>query len=149
VRQEFFRTLSVPSPAERAWETVLDVSRVAGWISIVGSVQERTPLEHYTAVLVDRLGPFKLRADLEIRVLEVEGGRRLRARASGEDRQVGSRIVVDATLRLEEVPEGTSMEVAGAYEVTGRVASLGAGSIRKKAEGVLDDFFRNAEAALR
>lgn len=148
MRQEFSRTLEVAAPREKAWETVVDVGRVAGWISIVGGVQELSPLDRYRAVLEDRLGPFKLRADLEIRVVELDEGRRVRATASGEDRQVGSRIAVDATLTLDERERGTAIGVSGAYEVTGRVAALGAGSIRKKAETVLEDFFSHAGAAL-
>lgn len=148
MRQEFSRRIEVGVPRERAWAAVIDVQEVARWISIVGGVEEVAPLERYRALLQDRLGPFKLRADLDIEVVEVEEGRRLRARASGEDRQVGSRIAVDATLTLDAAPAGTAIDVRGAYEVTGRVASLGAGSIRKKGETVLDDFFTHAEAAL-
>lgn len=148
MRQEFARRIEVPAARERAWAAVIDVQGVAGWISIVGGVEEVAPLERYRALLQDRLGPFRLRADLDIEVLEVEEGRWLRARASGEDRQVGSRIAVDATLTLDDAATGTTIDVQGAYEVTGRVASLGAGSIRKKGETVLDDFFRHALATL-
>jgi uncharacterized protein len=149
VRQEFSRKLEVAAPPEKAWEAVVDVGRVAGWISIVGGVEELSRLQRYSAVLEDRLGPFRLKADLDIRVVELDEGRRLRATASGEDRQVGSRIAVDATLALEERGGGTAIDVSGAYEVTGRVAALGAGSIRKKADTVLEDFFSHAEAELR
>lgn len=148
MRQEFSRKLEVAAPRDKAWETVVDVGQVAGWISIVGSVEELSRLQRYSAVLEDRLGPFKLKADLDIRVVELDEGRRLRATASGEDRQVGSRIAVDATLALEDRGEATAIDVRGAYEVTGRVAALGAGSIRKKADTVLEEFFSHAQAAL-
>lgn len=36
----------------------------------------------------------------------------------------------------------------GTYEVTGRVATLGAGAIRKKGDRVLEGFFENAEREL-
>lgn len=148
MRQEFSRTIEVAAPRQRAWASVVDVDQVAGWITIVGGAEEIAPLKRYRALLEDRLGPFKLRADLDIEVVELEEGRHLRARASGEDRQVGSRIAVDASLRLADAGAGTAIEVTGAYEVTGRVAALGAGAIRKKGDAVLDDFFGNAKAAL-
>jgi carbon monoxide dehydrogenase subunit G len=148
VRQEFSRSIEVRAPRQQAWATVVDVRQVAGWISIVGGVEELAPLDRYRAVLEDRIGPFRLRADLEIEVLEVDEGNSLKARASGEDRQVGSRIAVEADLRLLDNATGTQIAVSGAYEVTGRVASLGAGSIRKKGDTVLDEFLAHAQEAL-
>jgi carbon monoxide dehydrogenase subunit G len=62
---------------------------------------------------------------------------------SGEDRQVASRI--SATLDLAVQPQGdaTDVVVSGRYEITGRIATLGSGAIRKKGDKVLEDFFGN------
>jgi carbon monoxide dehydrogenase subunit G len=38
--------------------------------------------------------------------------------------------------------------VTGAYEVSGRVATLGAGAIKKKAGRILDEFFGSLEREL-
>lgn len=148
MRETFTRGLEVPRAADEVWHTLLDVPRVASWITIVGAVEEVTPLERYRAVLEDRLGPFRLRADLDIRVTGLEPGRRVTARASGEDRQVASRIAIEATLTTQARPAGTAVALEGYFEVTGRVAALGAASIRKKAERVLEDFFGRAAASL-
>jgi carbon monoxide dehydrogenase subunit G len=94
------------------------------------------------------MGPFKLRADLDIEVGERVAGERIRARGDGEDRQIGSRLIIDVTLALSEDGDGTAVDVRGSYEVTGRPASLGASSIRKKASKVLAEFFGSAERAL-
>jgi uncharacterized protein len=93
-------------------------------------------------VLVDRLGPFKLRANLDIVVTDVVAGEFVTFKASGEDRQVGSRLTVEATMTIEPREDaGTNVAVLGFYEVTGRVASMGSGSINKKADKILNDFF--------
>ena len=62
---------------------------------------------------------------------------------SGEDRQIASRI--SATLDLAVAPSDTGSDVVvkGRYEITGRIATLGAGAIRKKGDKVLEDFFAN------
>ncbi|MBO0732222.1 MAG: hypothetical protein J2P57_23380, partial [Acidimicrobiaceae bacterium] len=99
MKERFSRQLRLRSGDEQVWNVLLDVPRVASWITIVGSVEEVIRLERYRAVLQDRVGPFRLRADLDIRVLELEHGRWIRAKAAGEDRQVGSRISVEALLR--------------------------------------------------
>jgi uncharacterized protein len=148
MRERFTRGLEVPRAADEVWRTLLDVPLVASWITIVGAVEEVAPLERYRAVLEDRLGPFRLRADLDIQVTGIEPGRRVTASARGEDRQVASRIAIEATLSTEPRPSGTAVALDGHFEVTGRVAALGATSIRKKAERVLEDFFGRAAATL-
>lgn len=145
----FTRELSVSSDAKTCWEVLTDVPRLVDWVSIVDDAREISPLEKYTAVLMDRLGPFKLRADLDIVVGEVEVGNSIRVRASGEDRQVSSRIGIDAVLTLADLDSGGArVAVEGSYEVIGRVATLGAGMIRQKAAKILDEFFGHAAAEL-
>jgi uncharacterized protein len=146
---EFKRELDTRSSSEEAWKTLTDVPRLVDWVSIVSEAKEVAPLEHYTAVLADRVGPFKLKADLDIRVPEVEPGRRIRVVAAGEDRQVSSRIAVDATLSLSpEDDGGTTVTVEGQYEVSGRAASMGAGIITQKAQKIIEEFFTRAAAEL-
>lgn len=147
-RSEFRRELTVTSGPEATWKALTDVPRLAGWVSIVEGAAEVEPLARYTAVLMDRLGPFKLRADLDIVMSDVDPGRSLRVHASGEDRQVGSRLSVEVSLRLDEADAGTLIAVDGVYEVTGRVAAMGPGTINKKAEKVLQEFFASAAADL-
>ncbi|MCU1432685.1 MAG: hypothetical protein JWP95_1790 [Actinotalea sp.] len=147
-RSEFHRELVVSSSAEETWSALTDVPRLVTWVSIVEDAVEIAPLAKYTAVLMDRLGPFKLRADLDISLTDVEVGRSLKVRAEGEDRQVGSRLVIEATLALEPRDGSTLVLVDGAYEVSGKVASMGSGTINKKAEKIMNDFFAAAGAAL-
>jgi carbon monoxide dehydrogenase subunit G len=124
-----------------------DVHTLAGWVGIVHSVDEIRHLERYRAVLQDKVGPFKLRADLSIVVTVEQDGRRVVVSASGRDRSVDSKIKVDAVLELVERDNVTTIAVQGSYQVTGRVAAMGAAVIRKKADRILDDFFGNAEAS--
>jgi carbon monoxide dehydrogenase subunit G len=145
----FERDLQVSADPAACWAVLTDVPRLVSWISIVDTAQEISKLERYSAVLADRLGPFKLRADLDIALSEVDEPRQVRVRASGEDRQVSSRIGVDATLRLAAADGGgTAIAVTGSYEVVGKVATLGAGMIRQKAAKVLDEFFAQAAKEL-
>lgn len=147
-RSEFHRELSVTATPEQAWSTLTDVPQLVSWVSIVEDAVEIEPLARYTAVLMDRLGPFKLRADLDIVLSDVEVGRSLHVHAAGEDRAVGSRLVVEATLSMEPLDTGTVVVVDGAYEVSGKAASMGSGTINKKAEKIMNDFFAAAEKAL-
>jgi carbon monoxide dehydrogenase subunit G len=147
-QESFARTLNVRSERPHVWDVLTDVETLAGWVGIVHSVAELQHLERYRAVLQDKVGPFKLRADLAISVTVEEDGRRVSVSAAGRDRAVDSRIKVDAVLDLGEAQGGTAINVEGTYQVTGKVATMGGGIIRKKADGILDDFFENAAGSL-
>lgn len=144
MQQEFIREFDAGAPATQIWTTIIEVERLVSWISILHSAQEVERLARYTATLEDRLGPFRLRADLEVTVTEAVEARSITVHAEGEDRQVGSRIGVTGTLALQPIESGTHVVVTGNYEVTGKAASLGAGSIRKKANAILDEFCSRA-----
>ncbi|TMF24157.1 MAG: hypothetical protein E6I28_11565 [Chloroflexi bacterium] len=74
--------------------------------------------------------------------------RRMRVSAAGEDRQVASRITATIEIVVEPDDGGTSLGVTGRFEVTGRVATVGAGAIRKKGDRILQEFFDNAGTEL-
>jgi carbon monoxide dehydrogenase subunit G len=147
--QNFSRQLTVTAPPELTWTVLTDVDRLASWVGIVHDVVELSRLARYTAVLTDRVGPFKLRADLEVTVHVRRDGQEIELEASGRDRAVDSRIAVRAQLRLASAGDGGSTIVTeGRYEVTGRVASMGSGVIQKKADRIIEDFFANASREL-
>lgn len=139
--EDFSHSVDTRSSPDTCWQLVTDVSQLVSWISILGEATEIEPLAQYSAVLVDKIGPFKLRADLDIRLSDVVPGQSLTLVATGEDRQVSSRIRVNAVLTVQATPDGSSVGVSGSYEVTGRVATMGAGTIRKKATKLIDEFF--------
>lgn len=143
------RHFSVPAAPEIVWVKLMDVARVASWLSILHSVTERDPLVAYDAVLQDRVGPFALKADVTIDVVEVVELKRIAVRATGEDRQVHSRIVIEAAVDLNRLDDAaTEITVSGTYEITGRVATFGAGTIRNKARRLTDDFCASAQTGL-
>jgi len=142
VLQEFAKTIHLAASPDAVWDAVNDVHRVASWLSIVREVRDVEPPRRYVALLEDRLGPFAMRADLDLAV--ERGARWMRVSAAGEDRQVASRIAATIELGVEPDGAGTSLGVTGRYEVTGRVATLGAGAIRKKGDRILQEFFASA-----
>ena len=146
--QDFAKDVRLAAGPAAVWSVLLDVQRVASWLSIVRDVQEREPLRRYRAVLEDRVGPFAMRADLEVTVEADAATRRLHVAAAGEDRQIASRITATVDLTVSPDGSGSALAVAGRYEITGKIATLGAGAIRKKGEKVLDAFFANVAREL-
>lgn len=141
--QDFAKTIRLDARPDTVWDAVNDVRRVASWVSIVREVRDVEPPRRYAALLEDRLGPFAMRADLDL-IVERSDDRQMRVTASGEDRQVASRISATIELAVEPDGTGTSLGLKGRYEVTGKVATLGAGAIRKKGDKILEEFFDSA-----
>ncbi len=141
--QEFTRTIRLTASPETVWVAMNDVRRVASWLSIVRDVTDVDPPRRYSALLEDHLGPFSMKADLEVTVDADADRRRMHVAAAGEDRQIASRISAAIDLALEPQDAGTSVTVTGRYEITGRIATLGSGPIRKKGDKVLEEFFAN------
>lgn len=143
--ESFRRSLTINLPRRQVWQVLMDLDRVAGWVGLVAEVEEIEPLSRYRAELTDRMGPFRLRADLHIAITELTEGSKVVLSANGEDRQVRSRIKVEVTMSLRDHRQAaTILELDGRYEVTGRVATLGASMIRHKAKEVLDHFCSRA-----
>lgn len=141
--QEFTKTIQLTAAPEMVWDAMLNVRKVASWLPIVRDVKDVEPPGRYAAVLEDRLGPFAMRADLDVTVGADALHHRMHVAAAGEDRQVASRISATIDLALEPGDAGTVVTVTGRYEVTGRIATLGSGPIRKKGDKVLEEFFAN------
>ena len=140
--------VTVSKQPDQCWEAITNIEQVANWVDIVKEVQEEQRLQRYQAVLEDRLGPLRLRADLTITIDNVQEGQSLHVYAEGEDRQVASKIKVDGNLTLKPVEAGTHIIVDGTYEISGRVATLGAGMINTKAKKLVQEFFARLEEAL-
>lgn len=149
------REFVVEAARDDVWPRLLDVHAVASWLPIMHSVTEVSPDAEsidgssFRAAFEDKVGPFSLRADLHIEVAGVLEPEEVAIRARGEDRQIRSRIMIDAAARLSDAGPGrTRVELVGSYEITGRVATLGAGVIRSKASKLIDTFCTNAAAGL-
>ena len=146
--QDIDRTVRLSASADATWSTLLDFERVASWLAVVHDVREVQPLKRYTTVLQDRVGPFAMKADLAIDVAADPATRTLRVSGSGDDRQIASRISASLDVTVTSESDGCALRVKGRYEITGRIATLGAGAIRKKGDKVLEDFFTKATAEL-
>jgi carbon monoxide dehydrogenase subunit G len=139
----FDQTVHVSGSPDEVWSLITDVPRLVGWISVLEDARTIEELAHYTAVVQDKIGMFKLRADLDIRVTEKLEGQRIVVHAEGEDRQVGSRIVIDATVTMSPDSDLTGVRVDGRYSISGSAATLGSSTIQRKGDKVVKEFFQH------
>ena len=145
----FRMDMAMPAPPEAIWPLFFDVARVAALIPGCEQLEEKEPLTLYSAVMKQKVGPFKMEAPAEVRVEEMVPPSRLRARARGRDRITGTTMDVqlDVSLAREE-GGGTRLIVDSALVVAGRLASLGYPIVKKKADEMFTEFERRLRQEL-
>jgi uncharacterized protein len=134
-------TFEVNCPIERVFNDFQNVQLVSTFLPILSELNELEYLKSYTAVLEDKVGPFKLRADLAITTAIDNELLKFAVEARGEDRQVRSAIRISAEVQFKKLSESsTNIQITGSYEVSGKVATLGASVIKSKAHKLMLGF---------
>ena len=144
------RAFPIPAPAERAWELLQDIERVAACMP-GARITERVDERHYKGTVTVRFGPANLsfRGEVELAAID-PANRTLRLIGKGTDSGGGSGASLDLTARIDPV-DATSCNLVGRSEVSvsGRAATFGGRMADAVSEQVLRQFAANFSAALR
>lgn len=145
----FHMDVALPAAPEAIWPIFFDVGRIAGLIPGCEQVEEVETLALYSAVMRQKIGPFKLEVPASIRVEEMQAPLRVRAHATGRDKFTGTTldVLLDVVLERTE-PSGTRLTVDTTMQVAGRLASLGYPVVKKKAEEIFVEFEKRLRAEL-
>ena len=129
------------SPGE-AWAFFWDLPRVARCLPGCESI-EAAGEGAYRARMTQRVGPFRVSMDMEMRVDEAEEGSRVVVSGSGKDK-MGNRLHINRlALELGEPSPGqTEVSYAMAFNLYGRLATLGNTAVKRKAEEIRAEFSR-------
>jgi carbon monoxide dehydrogenase subunit G len=90
--------------------------------------------------MVEKVGPFKVEFPTTIEILEREEFSRIKAQASGADNKIGSRMKLDLEVKLREENDKTLLQFVAGVDILGKLAALGHGIIKRKADQVLEEF---------
>jgi carbon monoxide dehydrogenase subunit G len=138
----------IPVERERLWQFLMDVPRVARCVPGVESV-EAVDRQSYTGRLGVRIGPIRLSLDGTVALEEQDPEAwRARMRADASDRRLGGGIRARMTLVLTPAEAGTRLHIETDLTVLGKIGEFGQPIIRKKADGLLEEFARNLQSAL-
>jgi uncharacterized protein len=137
---QFQKEVEILAPREKVWKFIWDVDR---FIACVPGCKDAKTLEEgkkYSATMVEKVGPFKVEFPTNIEVLEREELSHIKAQASGADNKIGSRMKVDLDVHLREQNGKTVLAFVASVDILGKLAALGHGIIKRKADQVLDEF---------
>ena len=146
----------MPASAERTWNVLSDIERVAGCMP-GAKITQRVDDTHYKGTVAVKLGPANLtfRGDIEVKALDA-ATRTLVLSAKGNDTTGASFATMDLTARVEPAGDGTSALVGTSEAaVGGKAAAFGSRMMDAVSDQILKQFAANfaarvaeAEAAL-
>jgi uncharacterized protein len=137
---QFEKEVEILAPREKVWNFIWDVNR---FIACVPGCKEAKTIEEgkkYSATMIEKVGPFKVEFPTSIEVLERQELTHIRAQASGADNKIGSRMKLDLDVNLREQDGKTIVKFVAGVDILGKLAALGHGIIKRKADQVLDEF---------
>jgi len=145
----FRMEIEVPAHRDAIWPIFFDVARIAALIPGCEQVEEKVPLVLYSAVMKQKIGPFKMDAATEVSVEARTPPSHVRARARGRDRVTGTTldVLLDVALAATE-GDGTRLVVDSTLVVAGRLATLGYPVVKKKSEQMFVEFERRLRTEL-
>jgi len=136
----FEKEIEILNSKEKVWAFLWDVDR---FITCVPGCKEAKTVEagkSYTAMMVEKVGPFRVEFPMGIEVLESQAMSHIKARASGSDSRVGSRLKVEIDVRMKEEGEKTHLSLGVTVDILGKLATLGHSIIKRKADLVMEEF---------
>lgn len=141
-------SMMVPATPAELWSTLLDVPRISSCIPGCESVEEVERLAIYNAVVKQKVGPFKIEVPANIIVESITEPSHVRTRAIGRDKITGTRlaVVLDVTVTPEQT--GSILTVDAKVDVQGRLATLGLGVIKRRADQNFQEFERRLKEIL-
>jgi carbon monoxide dehydrogenase subunit G len=144
---KFAEELPLSAPVDEVWKLLRDTPRLTGLLPGVESVSplQEEGKEAYAAKVSDRIGPFKITMNLEVRVTETLGPSLLKATLKGSDSMGLNRMTGSMQVTLSPAMSGTQMHFEASIEVLGKLATLGAVPIRRRTTQVFAEFSKNIQ----
>lgn len=140
--------LNVDASPEEIWKLLRDTPRLAALLPGVESVAplNEPGVEAYQAKARDKIGPFKVALNLEIHLTETQEPSCLRASLKGGDSIGLNRVMGSLQIMLAPASSSTHMKFEADIEILGKLATLGAVPIRRRATAKFGEFARNIQA---
>ena len=145
---DIVKAVDLGKSAEHVWEVIRVPQNVAGCIPNVREFEQRDAGGPFSAIVEDKIGPFRVEVPISIEVSEDPAARRMTARIAGSDKRGQARLRGEVTAIVLPAGAGSRLELASSIEVLGRLAALGAVPMRRRADQIFDVFVRNLSTLL-
>jgi carbon monoxide dehydrogenase subunit G len=140
--------LPLNAPIDEVWKLLRDTPHLTG---LLPGVENIAPLneegvEAYAASVSEKIGPFKITMNIEVRVTETIEPIQLKAAIKGADSIGLNRITGSMQVALSPTSSGTQVHFEASIEILGNLATLGAVPIRRRTTQTFAEFAQNIQA---
>ena len=146
---EIAKSADVAASVGASWELIHDVPRLVGCIPGVSDLKQLEDPRHYSAVVSEKLGPFKLQFPVHIAIQSEEPPRHIVAELTGADGKGQARVKGQLEGTLEAAGEGARLNLNVQMEILGKLVSLGAAPMRRRADEIFSEFVRRVQTELK
>jgi uncharacterized protein len=137
---QFEKAIEIGAPKEKVWQFLWDVDRFISCVPGCKEAKTIVPQKQYSALMVEKVGPFRVEFPMRIEILQSEEMTSVKAQATGADNRVGSRMKVDLEARLKQNGDKTTLSFVASVDILGKLATLGHSIIKRKADQAMDEF---------
>jgi carbon monoxide dehydrogenase subunit G len=139
---------TVRAPRERVWAFIMDPNQLGPCIPGCTGIEVTGP-DSYKAGIKVAIGPIKAEFKLDVLVEEQAPPNYLRSVTKGEEGSRASMLQARTLLELQEPEPGvTAVRYSTEVSIVGRLGKFGLGVMKKKAEGIGDDFVKTMRERL-
>lgn len=140
-------SVQLDAPPADVWRLLRNTPRLTGLMPGVESVipLENDETEAYAAKVIDKIGPFKVSMNLEVRIGELQEHALMKMAIRGADAESQNRLSGSLHVALSPASSGTQMNFEASVEVLGKLATLGAVPIRRRTTQLFSEFARNIQ----
>jgi len=139
--------LTLNASIDEVWRLLRDTPRLTALLPGVENVAplDKESVEAYAAKVTEKIGPFKITMNLELRVTEAVEPSLLKAAIKGADSMGLNRITGAMQVALSPASSGTQMHFEASIEILGKLATLGAVPIRRRTTQAFAEFAQNIQ----
>jgi len=139
--------LPLNAPIDEVWKLLRDTPRLTGLLPGVENIAalNEAGVEAYSASVSEKVGPFKVTMNIEVRITETIEPSLLKAAIKGADTVGLNRITGSMQVALSIAPSGTQMLFEASIEILGKLATLGAVPIRRRTTQAFAEFAQNIQ----
>lgn len=147
---EFKTETTVSATRAELWAILFDVERIAGMIPGCTDLEEKELHKEYSALITQKVGPFRFTMPSEVLVTEYIERERVAVKASGKDKKTRTEALVDLTLTLleGESDNETRLRIDADIQISGKLATLGFPIVKKRCNEIFSQFEENLKASL-
>jgi carbon monoxide dehydrogenase subunit G len=145
---QFQHVVPIEATPTQVWDLLWDVDRLARCIPGCAQAGIVVPHERYSALIVDRVGPLKVKMPLDLVVESAVTAQSLHVIANGKDSLLGSSARIDIHADLAADGTNTALQLRVDVAVSGKIAGLGVGLFKRKFDDIMDQFGTRVKAVV-